>query len=44
MSASGAFRFDSSDSREYCVLVNHAYVDRVQQALGGSVAGDLEPL
>ena len=43
MPASSAFCFDSSASKDYCVLVNHAYVDRVQRALGGSVAGDLEP-
>ena len=32
-----------SASKDYCVLVNHAYVDRVQQALGGRIVGDLEP-
>ena len=42
MPATRAFCFDSSASKDYCVLVSHAYVDRVQQALGGSVAGDLE--
>ena len=36
-------RLDSSASADYCVLVHHAYVGRVQRALGGSVAGNLEP-
>ena len=40
MSAGSA---DSSASKDYCVLVNHAFVDRVQQALGGRIVGDLEP-
>ena len=34
MSAGSA---DSSASKDYCVLVNHAFVDRVQQALGGRI-------
>ena len=34
---------DTSASKDYCVLVNHAFADRVQQALGGRIVGDLEP-